>query len=620
MKKCLILFLLTLVFSLTSCADTTEISSSTTSDLTTSLTTNPTVNSTPSIDSSATTTLTTINLNLTILGTRNIVLPAGESFDLLSGISIYSNSSEVNNDSIDISSNECTITGSNIVSSIEQVCNVTYYVEKSDNSDSKNITVTFTKPYQILSQVEEFNNLRIYQIFVSAYQDGITGGYDYGYGPSNHNGDLQGIINSLDYIQSLNMNAIWLTPIFESKYNLSYDNYEKRGRSTGYFPDDYYSIDPNFGTNELFRTLVTEAHNRGLYVLLDGVFGHHGSYSIPGITDGKSQWYGHEIEYPESLEYFIDVATYWIDEYEIDGWRLDQSYQLYQDNYNYFREIRNAVEALCDERKLAGEEWGILGYLVGEVWDSAENIQKYAFDYNALRSAFNFPVRFQLVRALAVGENGYNGTLFDLNYVMNSNYSNFAQPNLFLTNHDLLRFGDLIQISGNQDQYFERHKMALSFLAAYTGPITIYYGDEYGDEFGDMSTSIDELNQFSYIARDNVARSIGYIDGFDSNQQDLIDYVSEIMSLRDQYNSLWNGTRYNTYLSSTIYADLKISTDNQILYVLNISDSSQTLTVNAGLMNGTILRNLMTDETFSISDSSVVIDVAGLSGSFFIIE
>ncbi|MCK4552370.1 MAG: hypothetical protein KAU02_05570 [Tenericutes bacterium] len=616
MKKCLILLLLTLVFSLTSCTDTTETSNSTTSNLTSSSTTNSTTNT----DTNSTTVSTTVNLNLTILGTRNIVLPAEETFDLLSGISIYSNTHDIYIDSIEISSDNCTVTGSNILSSTEQVCNVTYYIEKSDNSDTKDITVTFTKPYQILSQIEEFNNLRIYQIFVSAYNDGISGGYDYGYGPSNHNGDLQGIINSLDYIQSLNMNAIWLTPIFESKYSLSYDNYEKRGRSTGYFPDDYYTIDPNFGTNELFRTLVTEAHNRGIYVLLDGVFGHHGSYTIPGVTDGESQWYGHQVEYPESLEYFIDVATYWIDEYEIDGWRLDQSYQLYQDNYNYFREIRNAVEDLCEERKLAGEEWGILGYLVGEVWDSPDNIQKYAFNYNALRSAFDFPVRYQLVRALAVDENGYTGTLFDLNYVMNLSYSEFAQPNLFLTNHDLLRFGDLLQISGNQNQYYERHKMALSFLAAYTGPITIYYGDEYGDEFEDMSTSIAELNQFPYIARDNVARSIGYIDGFDVNQQDLIDYVSEIMALRDQYNSLWNGTRYNTYLSSTIYADLKISADNQILYVLNISDSSQTIFVNAGLMDGTILRNLMTDETFNITDNSVAIDIDGLSGSFFIIE
>jgi glycosidase len=121
---------------------------------------------------------------------------------------------------------------------------------------------------------ELFNNLRIYQVMVSSFQASENSrGYGYGYGPSHHKGDLRGIINALDYIKSLNVNAIWLTPIFDSS---GWWWQQSAISSTGYFARDYFNVDPHFGTNDDLRELVTEAHARNLYVFLDGVFGHHG--------------------------------------------------------------------------------------------------------------------------------------------------------------------------------------------------------------------------------------------------------------------------------------------------------------------------------------------------------
>ncbi len=89
----------------------------------------------------------------------------------------------------------------------------------SSGGDSGNSTLPDHSPYACQTELlEQSNQLRTYQIMVESFVDGDTTiGHGTGYGTSHHNGDLQGIIDSLDYIQSLGMKAIWLTPIFESE-------------------------------------------------------------------------------------------------------------------------------------------------------------------------------------------------------------------------------------------------------------------------------------------------------------------------------------------------------------------------------------------------------------------
>lgn len=97
-------------------------------------------------------------------------------------------------------------------------------------------TTQTTPAYQCNPQMmEESNHLRIYQIMVESFVDGDSSiGHGTGYGPSHHNGDLQGIIDSLDYIQSLGMNAIWMTPIFESAPIEGQDYWADKLDATGY--------------------------------------------------------------------------------------------------------------------------------------------------------------------------------------------------------------------------------------------------------------------------------------------------------------------------------------------------------------------------------------------------
>ena len=182
-----------------------------------------------------------------------------------------------------------------------------------------------------------------------AFVDGDPAtGFGDGYGTSHHLGDLAGVTQSLDYIKASGFNAIWLTPIFHSAPMAGQNVWADKLDATGYFASNYFAIDPRFGSMDDARTLVEEAHSRGLYVFFDGVFGHfknnandHPSPS-GGLTlseGGKPQTaVGREAIYPQDLDFFKEVATYWIKELKIDGWRLDQAYQV---PVAFWPELRN---------------------------------------------------------------------------------------------------------------------------------------------------------------------------------------------------------------------------------------------------------------------------------------
>ncbi|KAL7717721.1 Cyclomaltodextrinase [Entamoeba marina] len=408
----------------------------------------------------------------------------------------------------------------------------------------------------------DFNNLRIYQVMVSSFQDGDSSkGYGTGYGPSAHNGDLRGIINALEYIKDLGMNTLWMTPVFNSNGNSQLD-------STGYFAYDYFNVDPKFGTNDELKELVNKAHSLGIYVLLDGVFGHHKSGNVAGSPNGNYPSGGNDpVSYPGSLEFYKEVATYWIKNYEIDGWRLDQAYQVSTRNQdkNYWTYIRQAIESLCDERRSAGKN-------MGNSWLYASNINNWGYygtgDYG-LRSCFHFPGRYNLVQTFACEESGAGGyDASNLAGVFNSGYPDYAYPNLFITNHDLWRFGNLIR---------KKHKVAIAFLAAYTGPITIYYGDEVGD-IVECYYQPGDCGAYD----DNMARTDGHISGFNSKQQDLHDYVQKLMTIRSENSALYKGSRTSQNASGTLYKDLKTDGSNKIQVVINTNSWGFNADVSSG--------------------------------------
>ena len=192
-------------------------------------------------------------------------------------------------------------------------------------------------------------------------------------------GDLQGIIDHLDYLQDLGITGLYLCPIFESPSNHKYNT------------TDYFEIDRHFGDKETFRKLVDQAHQRGMKIMLDAVFNHIGNQSPQwqdvlkhGENSAYKDWF-HVQEFPvtkdklanprklpyhtfafesympklstanpQVRDYLLSVATYWIEEFNIDAWRLDVANEV---DHQFWRDFRKAVLAKKTDLYILGEVW-----------------------------------------------------------------------------------------------------------------------------------------------------------------------------------------------------------------------------------------------------------------------
>ncbi|MCR9365935.1 alpha-amylase family glycosyl hydrolase [Vibrio antiquarius] len=478
------------------------------------------------------------------------------------------------------------------------------------------------------------NQLRTYQIMVESFVDGdASSGHGTGYGTSHHNGDLQGVIDSLDYIQDLGMNAIWLTPVFESEAIAGQDHWADRLDATGYFATDYFKIDPKFGDLATAKTLVEEAHKRGLYVFFDGVFGHHKDGLIKPSPSGLlPTGSSNPVDYPASLDFYKEVATYWIKELKIDGWRLDQAYQVPTDAWTQLRKAVDEASQGVTYTNSKGEQVNPLGYMVAEIWKGESEIANEAYGSNsdpALCSAFDFPMRYRIVETLAVNESGVGGRgvdWLDNGYSTHNQYPTHAQPNLMIGNHDLVRFGDLLQRGNladvNDAEYWLRHKAAFAFQAAYTGPITLYYGDEIGDQVDGFAAKEDNNTcAIQGLCDDHVARSSAKIEGvtatLDANQADLKAYVTSLMTMRDAHPALYQGSRTNLVASNGSYVDLKQSGTDKVLFALNTLESSKSVTLAQENVGTGELVDLLTNEKITPSNGQYQIPMSPLQGRFF---
>ena len=274
-----------------------------------------------------------------------------------------------------------------------------------------------------------------------------------------------------------------MTPIFSSdsvhKYNIN----------------DYYKIDPAFGDKEDLKELVQLAHASGMYVILDGVFNHTGIdfFAFRDIREKEERsvyldWYYIEsfplvmewgkrpsyktfsyagympklnLNNPETADYFINVAAYWIRECDIDGWRLDVADEI---GHTFWKRFRREMKAVKKDVLLVGEIWHYAGdFLEGDEWDSV----------------MNYPFYDSMVDLVAREENGPSAFLGNLNFVK-GNLNKFLEGYLwnFIDSHDTARF--LHSAGGSR----AKQKLAAAMQLLLPGMPMIYYGDEVGMEGG----------------------------------------------------------------------------------------------------------------------------------------
>ncbi|QIK51195.1 alpha-glycosidase [Jeotgalibaca porci] len=306
-----------------------------------------------------------------------------------------------------------------------------------------------------------------------------------------YGGDIQGIMDKLDYLQDLGINGLYLTPIFRAPSNHKYDT------------TDYYEVDPDFGDKALFRSFVEEAHKRGMRVMLDAVFNHIGAESTQWRDVAEYQeesrykdWFfikehpvpsaeeirnrpPETIEHVENLpyetyayvpmmpkinthnpevqEYLLNIATYWIKEFDIDGWRLDVANEV---DHAFWRKFNEACLAVKPDLYILGEIWtSSRSWLDGEQFHGVMN-------YSLVGNIIDYFVEKQIpTRKMA---NVLNEQLMQ--------YRKQTQETMFnmLDSHDVPRI--LTMANGDIDLV----KATLTFMFMMHGTPCIYYGTEVG--------------------------------------------------------------------------------------------------------------------------------------------
>lgn len=325
-------------------------------------------------------------------------------------------------------------------------------------------------------------NKVVYQIFPSRFASDQDVPEEVWYqAPIGHKADLKGslrgIIDHLDYIKELGADIIYMTPIFSSntshKYNI----------------DDYYRIDPSFGTKEDLKELVSRAHELGMYVILDGVFNHTAIdfFAFKDIREKEERsaylnWYYLEdfplviewgkkpnfktfsyaafmpklnLQNKETADYVIDVASYWIRECDIDGWRLDVADEI---NHAFWKRFRREIKAVKKDTLIIGEIWHFAGdFLEGDEWDSIMNYQFY------------YAVK-DLVASEKMSAASFVGNLNFMKGNLNSGLEGYLWN--FIDSHDTARFSHSV---GNN---IKKQKLAAALQLLLPGMPMIYYGDE----------------------------------------------------------------------------------------------------------------------------------------------
>jgi cyclomaltodextrinase / maltogenic alpha-amylase / neopullulanase len=369
-------------------------------------------------------------------------------------------------------------------------------------------------------------------------------------------GTINGIRENLDYIIDLGCNTIYMNPIFTAGEYHKYDLI------------DYYSIDPTFGTNDDFKRLVDEAHDKGLKVIIDGVFNHCGWYfhAFDDVVKHQEKsrytdWF-YRLDFPvyrpntfeeippyacfgyerlmpklntsneEVIQYFMDVCSYWMKHYNIDGWRLDVADEV---DASFWRRFKETAKAINPEIAIIGEVWQSAEYyLDGTMFDSVMN-------YDLLKHSKAFFAK------KALDAEQFNDRVVHMLTRYKTPF-NYAQMNL-LDSHDVPRF------LSHCDEDINRYFLALIFQFTFIGAPMIFYGNEQG------LTGIKEED---------------YRKGMVFNRDGLIrDFFKRLIELRKNHPVLTKGSFKTLHAGKGdgLYIYERYDEKSSIITILNRSDS-----------------------------------------------
>ncbi len=445
-----------------------------------------------------------------------------------------------------------------------------------------------------------------------------------------HGGDLQGIIDHLDYVSDLGATAIWCTPLLLDD--------QERESYHGYACGDYYRIDPRFGSNSLYKEYVRKAHEKGIKVIMDIVTNHCGTahwwmedlpfqdwiHQFPEYTGSNFQFSTlmdpngskYDLNLQESgwfvpsmpdmnldneflLKYFQQWAIWWTEYSGQDGLRVD--------TYPYNEKV--PMSKWCEAVRNEYPDINI----VGECWDVNYDQVAYWQGDNANADGFNshlpsimdFALQSAINAALCENEAQWdNGMMRVYNALSHdATYHDISKMMIFLSNHDHYRVAD----SWHQDP--DKMKLAYTLLATVRGIPQLFYGDEMMFSTGKGYKSDGELRMDFPGGWQGDEKDLFTEEGRQGTDAELYEYARKLFRWRKDNDVIHDGRTMHFLTRDNTYAFFRYNDSGKVFVYINNSLEEKTIPwshyaeIASGLGEGT---NVLTGEKVTVTDSTVV--------------
>ena len=412
-----------------------------------------------------------------------------------------------------------------------------------------------------------------------------------------HGGDIQGIIDHLDYISDMGFTQIWLNPVLENdQHTYSYH---------GYSTTDYYNIDARFGNNELYKVLSKEAKKRGIGLVMDLILNHIGSEhwwmkDLPTIdwinNDGKfvrsnhihesvhdphlvesqrdlftSGWFVETMpdlnqNYTFLANYLIQNSIWWIEYADLSGFRID-TYPYIDKNFLSIWSKRISTE--YPRFNFVGEEWSSNPTMVS-YWQKGSN--RYD-DYDSyIPSMMDFPLQEALVNGL-LGNEDWNSGIVDIFRVISNDFQYGDPHNLvvFAGNHDMKR------IYSQLNEQMDLYKMAMTIIITVRGIPQIYYGTEIAmsstGDHGALRKDFpggwpgDKVNAFTGISLNN-------------KELEAQNFIRKLLNWRKENIAITMGNMIHYPVKNGIYVYFRSYNEALVMVIINNNKRSKRIDPN----------------------------------------
>jgi neopullulanase len=405
-----------------------------------------------------------------------------------------------------------------------------------------------------------------------------------------HGGDLQGVINHLDYVKELGATAIWLNPVQEN--DQPFESYH------GYAITDLFNIDRRFGNNDKYRELVEKSHEKGLKIVMDIAPNHVGdqNYFVKDLPE--KDWvhqfdtftrttYRDQVVFdpyasaadkrqmqdgwfdvhmpdvntanPHVVNYFTQAYLWWLEYSGLDAYRIDT--YLYNDPL-FMASLSSKIRQEFPKVTLFGETW--VHGTNNQAYSTEGLILSKKYD-SAMQGVTDFQSYFAIIEALTKPQGWTEGVMQMYQNLANDFvYKNPYQNVTFIDNHDLGRFYSIV----GEDK--AKYKSAIAWLLTCRGIPQWYYGAELG--FTGFTNPDGKVRQDMIGGWKEDPKSVFTEGGRTEKERDIFNFTKQLANWRKTKTCLQDGKMMQFVPIDGVYVYFRYDEAGTVMVVMNTSD------------------------------------------------